>query len=61
MAEIDKTLPNEVRTEIKVPSEEVTEKEEILTEKPPIEVTPEEDGGATIDYEPGAVNIPGTE
>ena len=29
--------------------------------KNPVEVTPEEDGGATIDFEPGAINIPGTE
>jgi hypothetical protein len=64
MAEIDKSLPSEIRTEIKVPSEEVTEKvdiEEQVPEKGPIEVIPEEDGGATIDFEPGAVNIPGTE
>ena len=64
MAEIDKSLPNEVRTEIKVPGEEVTEKvniEEQIPEKGPIEVIPEEDGGATIDFEPGSINIPGTE
>ena len=64
MAEIDKSLPNEVRTEIKVPAEEVTEKvniEEQIPEKGPIEVIPEEDGGATIDFEPGSINIPGTE
>ena len=64
MAEIDKSLPGEIRTEIKVPGEEVTEKvdiEEQVPEKGPIEVIPEEDGGATIDFEPGAVNIPGTE
>ena len=30
-------------------------------EKGPVEVVPEEDGGATIDFEPGAINIPGTE
>ena len=59
MADIDKGLPN-TRTQIKVPGEEVEVKEEIK-EKQPIEVTPEEDGGATIDFEPGAVNIPGTE
>ena len=29
--------------------------------KKPVEVTPEEDGGATIDFEPGAINVPGTE
>jgi len=59
MADIDKGLPN-TRTEIKVPGEEVEVKEEIK-EQLPVEVTPEEDGGATIDFEPGAINIPGTE
>ena len=63
MAEIDKGLPN-TRTEIKVPSEEemtdvnVQEEE---TEKGPVEVIPEEDGGAILDFEPGAINVPGTE
>ena len=33
----------------------------ILPEKQPIEVIPEEDGGVTLDFEPGAINIPGTE
>ena len=64
MAEIDKSLPGEIRTEIKVPAEEITEKvdiEEQVPEKGPVEVIPEEDGGATIDFEPGAINIPGTE
>ena len=60
MADIDKSLPNEVRTEVEVPAEEVAEQEEIV-EKGPVEVTPEEDGGAIIDFEPGAINIPGTE
>ena len=59
MADIDKGLPN-TRTEVKVPGEEVEIKEEIK-EKQPVEVTPEEDGGATIDFEPGAINIPGTD
>ena len=65
MADIDKSLPNEVRTEIKIPGEEEISQEinveEIVPEKGPVEVVPEEDGGATIDFEPGAVNIPGTE
>jgi len=60
MADIDKSLPNEVRTEIDLPEEEVVEQEDII-EKGPVEVIPEEDGGATIDFEPGAINIPGTE
>jgi len=63
MAEIDKGLPN-TRTEIKVPSEEELQEvavQEPVEEKGPVEVTPEEDGGATINFEPGAINIPGTE
>ena len=59
MADIDKGLPN-TRTQIKVPGEEVEIKEEIK-EQQPVEVTPEEDGGATIDFETGSINIPGTE
>ena len=59
MAEIDKSLPNELRTEIEIPSEDVVE-EEVVEEKGPVEVTPEEDGGATIDFEPGAINVPRT-
>jgi hypothetical protein len=63
MAEIDKGLPN-TRTEIDIPSDE--ELQEVNVQEPeekkgPVEVTPEEDGGATIDFEPGAINIPGTE
>ena len=63
MADIDKGLPS-TRTELKVPGEEelvdLSVKEEV-TEQEPVEVTPEEDGGATINFEPGAINIPGTE
>ena len=63
MAEIDKGLPN-TRTKIEVPSQE--EIEEVSIQEPtddrgPIEVIPEEDGGTTIDFEPGAINVPGTE
>ena len=65
MADIDKSLPNEVRTEVKIPGEEEISQdvnvEEIVPEKGPVEVVPEEDGGATIDFEPGAINVPGTE
>ena len=65
MADIDKGLPN-TRTKIDIPSEEemteeVSVQEEEAQQKGPVEVTPEEDGGATIDFEPGAINIPGTE
>ncbi len=59
MADIDKGLPN-TRTQVKVPGEEVEIKEEIK-EQQPVEVIPEEDGGATIDFDPSAVNVPGTE
>ena len=64
MADIDKGLPN-TRTKIDIPSEEeiaeVSVQEEETEQKGPVEVVPEEDGGATIDFEPGAINIPGTE
>ena len=60
MAEIDKSLPNQTRTEVKVPSEELDVKEQTV-EQAPVEVTPEEDGGVTLNFEPGAINIPGTE
>ena len=64
MADIDKGLPN-TRTKLEIPSEEeiaeVSVQEEEVEQKGPVEVVPEEDGGATIDFEPGAINIPGTE
>jgi len=64
MADIDKGLPN-TRTKIDIPSEEEIAEEVAVQEpeddKGPIEVIPEEDGGATIDFEPGSINIPGTE
>ena len=63
MAEIEKGLPN-TRTKIDIPSDEemaeVSVQEE-ETEKGPVEVIPEEDGGVTLDFEPGSINIPGTE
>ena len=61
MADIDKSLPNEIRTQIEVPDsgEEVQLQEEI-TEKGPVEITQEEDGGATIDFDPSSVNNPGS-
>ena len=66
MADIDKSLPN-VETEIKIPSdEEVTEVEqETIEEQVGPEdvdiVTQEEDGSATINFDPAAVNQPGGE
>ena len=65
MAEIDKPLPN-VNTEIKVPGEEeiAATETEVTEDRIPspddIEVTQTEDGGAEINFEPGAVNQAGT-
>ena len=62
MAEIEKGLPGETRTQAKIPGpEDIEIKEEVQQEKPPVEVIPNEDGSAIIDFEPGAINIPGTE
>ena len=64
MAEIDKGLPN-TRTKLDIPSEEEIAEtvavQEQEPEKGPIEVIPEEDGGVTLDFEPGSINVPGTE
>ena len=63
MAEIDKGLPN-TRNKLEIPSEEELQDvavQEPVEEKGPIEVIPEEDGGVTLDYEPGSINVPGTE
>ena len=61
MADIDKALPN-TRTKLEVPGQEQdVEIQEQEQQKGPVEVTPEEDGGATIDFDPSAVNQPGTE
>ena len=65
MADIDKSLPNEIRTEVKVPGEEEISQEmnveEIICETGPVEVVIEEDGGATIHFERGAISIHGTD
>ena len=64
MADIDKGLPN-TRTKIDIPSDEEMAEEVNVQEpeeqKGPVEVIPEEDGGATLDFNPGAINTPGTE
>ena len=52
MAEIDKGLPSNTRTEVSLPGEEQVEVQEEIVEKGPVEVTPEEDGGVTVDFEP---------
>ena len=62
MADIDKSLPNTL--DPKLPSPETLQdiNVEEMEEKGPIEVTPEDDGGATIDFDANArPQIPGTE
>jgi hypothetical protein len=64
MSEIDKSLPN-VEQEIKLPSEEeiVEASQENIEEQvgpEDIQVEQDEDGGATITFDPEAVNQPGT-
>ena len=62
MAEIDKSLPNSIRTSVEIegPDVEVEEKKEQQPDQP-IEVTSMDDGGVELNFEPGKVNIPGTE
>jgi len=62
MADIDKSLPN-VRHEIKVPGAQAPTDVDITEEQPrqPVEVTPDEEGGATVNFEPGAVNQPASQ
>ena len=64
MADIDKGLPN-TRTKIDIPSEEEMSEEVNIQEedvnKEPVEIIQEEDGGATLDFDPSAINISGTE
>jgi len=57
MADIDKSLPN-VRHEIKVPGAQPATDVDITEEqqRQPVEVTPDEEGGATVNFEPRAVN-----
>jgi len=61
MAEIDKALPNEVRKSIEIEGPETAVEENIeLQEELPnqgeTEITPMEDGGVEINFEPGAFN-----
>ena len=62
MADIDKGLPN-TRTKLDLPGAEETEVQisEEQLKKEPVEVIPDEEGGATIDFDPSAVNQPSTE
>ena len=54
MAEIDKSLPNNKRPDEVAEEVDVTEIEEL---KGPVEVT-EDDEGATIDFDPNAIQMP---
>ena len=62
MAEIDKGLPN-TRTQVELPGAEETEVQisEEQKQKQPVEVIPDEDGGATVDFDPSAINQPSSE
>ena len=55
MADIDKSLPN-VRHEIKIPPAEAPTDVDITGQLPqqPVEVTPDQEGGATINFEPSS-------
>ena len=58
MATIDKTLPNQIRTKVDLPGPEEQTQEIQLPEeaqKGPIEMTPTEDGGMEIDFDPAAM------
>ena len=61
MADIDKTL-SELGTSVKIegPDQEVEiQKQEELT-KQPVEITPTEDGGVELDFDPSKVNVEST-
>ena len=59
MANIDKSLPNEVTNKIEIENpeaaaEEIVELQESIPSSDDVEVTPTEDGGVEINFEPGA-------
>ncbi len=58
MATIDKALPNVIRTKIDIPGPKEKGQEIELPQEPPkqpIEMTPTEDGGMEIDFDPAAM------
>ena len=66
MAEIDKSLPNQVRKEVNIPSEEelqVEFEQDIgpQDDKGPVDVQENEDGSVDINFDPSAVNVEGGE
>ena len=61
MAAIDKSLPNEVRTNIKLPNpQEVQQEQQEQTARnmmqPPVDVQKNEDGSVDVSFDPRAVN-----
>jgi hypothetical protein len=66
MADIDKSLPNEVRKEVNIPSEEELQVEFEQETGPqddqgPVDVQENEDGSVDINFDPSAVNVEGGE
>ena len=64
MATIDKSLPNEVRKEINIPSEEDLQVEfeqetGLQDSKDPVDVQENEDGSVDINFDPSKVNLEG--
>jgi hypothetical protein len=60
MATIDKALPNVTRTKIEIPSPKQKAQEIQLPKEPPkqpIEMTPTEDGGMEIDFDPASMAL----
>jgi len=61
MAEIDKALPNQVRTEVNIPAPEEVAVEEETVEKEPVEIQENEDGSVDINYDPNLATMEGSE
>jgi hypothetical protein len=61
MADIEKALPNTNKVEIERPELEVDLIDQGTDSDMPFEVTPLDDGGVELDFEPGMKKIPGTE
>ena len=55
MADIDKSLPN-VRHEVKIPPTQAPTDINIPEQRQPVEVTPDQEGGATVNFEPSSIN-----
>ena len=55
MADIDKSLPN-VRHEVKIPPTQAPTDVNIPEQRQPVEVTPDQEGGATVNFEPSSIN-----